>query len=81
MIDALKLDKPILGGFDWGGNASCIAAILAADKVGGLVSYTGYDVIDIDSIATVLCMAWKLSCLHGLAIEQYKRKNIIHHLF
>jgi pimeloyl-ACP methyl ester carboxylesterase len=44
---ALRLDRPILGGFDWGGNASCAAAALWPERVGGLVSYAGYDVIDV----------------------------------
>lgn len=46
--DALGLAHPILAGFDWGGNASCVAAALWPEKVGGLVSYAGYDVIDIE---------------------------------
>jgi pimeloyl-ACP methyl ester carboxylesterase len=48
LADALGLDHPILGGFDWGGNASCVAAALWPDRFGGLVSYAGYDVIDVD---------------------------------
>ena len=44
---ALELDRPILGGFDWGGNASCVAAALWPEEIGGLVSYAGYDVVDI----------------------------------
>lgn len=47
LSDALGLDRPILGGFDWGGNASCVAAVLWPQKVGGLVSYASYDVIDV----------------------------------
>ena len=44
---ALGLDRPILGGFDWGGNASCVAAALWPERIGGLVSYAGYDIIDV----------------------------------
>jgi pimeloyl-ACP methyl ester carboxylesterase len=47
--DALGLERPILGGFDWGGNASCVAAALWPDRIGGLVSYAGYDVIDVSA--------------------------------
>jgi pimeloyl-ACP methyl ester carboxylesterase len=47
LADALRLDRPILGGFDWGGNASCVAAALWPERIGGLVSYAGYDVIDV----------------------------------
>jgi len=45
--DALHLRQPILRGFDWGGNASCAAAALWPDRFGGLVSYAGYDVINV----------------------------------
>ena len=45
--DALDLERPILGGYDWGGNASCVAAALWPERIGGLVSYAGYDVIDV----------------------------------
>lgn len=48
LSDALGLEMPILGGFDWGGNASCVAAALWPEKIGGLVSYASYDVIDVE---------------------------------
>ncbi len=48
LIDALGIERPILGGFDWGGNASCVAAALWPERVGGLVSYAGYDIIDVN---------------------------------
>jgi pimeloyl-ACP methyl ester carboxylesterase len=47
LADALGLERPIIGGFDWGGNASCVAAVLWPERIGGLVSYAGYDVIDV----------------------------------
>jgi len=47
LSEALRLELPILGGFDWGGNASCVAAALWPEKIAGLVSYAGYDVIDV----------------------------------
>ena len=47
LAGALGLERPILGGFDWGGNASCVAAALWPERIGGLVSYAGYDVIDV----------------------------------
>lgn len=46
LIDALGIERPILGGFDWGGNASCVAAALWPERIGGLVSYAGYDIVD-----------------------------------
>jgi pimeloyl-ACP methyl ester carboxylesterase len=47
LAEMLQLNRPILAGFDWGGNASCVAAALWPERVGGLVSYAGYDIIDV----------------------------------
>ena len=46
LSQALGMERPVIGGFDWGGNASCVAAALWPEKVSGLVSYASYDVID-----------------------------------
>jgi pimeloyl-ACP methyl ester carboxylesterase len=48
LIDALHLDRPIVAGYDWGGLASCVTAALWPERVGGLVSLAGYDIIDIE---------------------------------
>ena len=47
LIDALGLQRPIVAGYDWGGRAACIVAALWPERVGGLVSVTGYNVQDI----------------------------------
>ena len=47
LADALRLDRPILGGFDWGANASCVVAALWPERIGGLVAYASYDIIDV----------------------------------
>jgi pimeloyl-ACP methyl ester carboxylesterase len=49
LAQALQLTRPILGGFDWGGNAACVAAALWPEQVGGLVSYASYDIIDVEA--------------------------------
>jgi len=49
LANALELEHPILAGFDWGGNASCVVAALWPERIGGLVSYAGYDIIDISA--------------------------------
>ena len=46
-IDALGLDRPIVGGYDWGGRAACIVAALWPGRVRGLVTADGYNVQDI----------------------------------
>lgn len=47
LVDALGLERPILGGFDWGANASCVAAALWPERIGALVSYASYDIINV----------------------------------
>jgi len=46
VVERLGLKRAIVAGFDWGGLASCVAAALWPERVGGLVSYAGYDVVD-----------------------------------
>ncbi len=52
-MDALGIDRALLGGYDWGGRAACIVAALWPDRVRGLVSCgTTYNIQDIAN-------AWK----------------------
>ncbi len=47
-MDALSIDRAILGGYDWGGRAACIVAALWPERVRGLVSCgQGYNIQDI----------------------------------
>lgn len=48
LMNALGVDRAILAGYDWGGLSSCVAAALWPERVMGLVSLAGYDVIDIE---------------------------------
>lgn len=48
LLDALRINRAILAGFDWGGLASCTATLLWPERVAGLVSLASYDVIDVD---------------------------------
>lgn len=47
LLDALGIDRALLGGYDWGGRAACIAAALWPSRVSGLVSVNGYNIQDI----------------------------------
>ena len=47
LLDALGLERAIVAGYDWGGLASCVAAALWPERVAGLVSLAGYDIIDV----------------------------------
>jgi len=41
-MDALKIEKPIIGAFDWGGRTACIIAALWPERCKALVSVSGY---------------------------------------
>lgn len=43
LLTALKLDRPIAAGYDWGGRAACIVSAIRPDLVGGLVTGGGYN--------------------------------------
>jgi pimeloyl-ACP methyl ester carboxylesterase len=45
-MDALGIERAALAGYDWGGRAACIAAILAPARVRALVTIGGYNVQD-----------------------------------
>jgi pimeloyl-ACP methyl ester carboxylesterase len=42
LMDALKIDKAILAGFDWGARSGDIVAVLWPERCKGLVSVSGY---------------------------------------
>lgn len=42
LMDALGIDRAILGGCDWGARTACIVAALWPDRCDGLVSVSGY---------------------------------------
>src|SRR6516162_10686513 len=46
-IDALRLERSVLAGYDWGGRAACIVAALWPERVLGLVYANGYNIHDI----------------------------------
>ena len=47
LLDALGISQAVLGGYDWGGRAACVAAALHPGRVLGLVTCTGYNIQDI----------------------------------
>jgi pimeloyl-ACP methyl ester carboxylesterase len=47
LLDALRIDQAVLGGYDWGGRAACVVAALQPERVRGLVSVNGYNIQDI----------------------------------
>lgn len=47
LLDALKLERALLAGFDWGGRGACVVSALWPERVLGLVTCCGYQVQDI----------------------------------
>jgi pimeloyl-ACP methyl ester carboxylesterase len=43
-LDALRIERALVGGYDWGGRAACIVAALWPERVTGLVSVNGYNI-------------------------------------
>lgn len=43
-LDALKIEKAVLAGYDWGGRGACIVAALWPERVSGLLSCGGYSI-------------------------------------
>lgn len=51
LMDALRIEKAVLAGYDWGGRAACVVSALWPERVHGLVSCTGYNIQDIPNSA------------------------------
>jgi len=51
LMNALRIEKAVLGGYDWGGRAACVVSALWPERVHGLVSCTGYNIQDIPNSA------------------------------
>jgi pimeloyl-ACP methyl ester carboxylesterase len=52
LMDALKIRRAVLAGYDWGGRAACVAAALWPDRCAGLVSVNSYLIQDIAKAAS-----------------------------
>lgn len=48
LMDALKIDKAIIGGFDWGARTADVMAALWPERVKGLVSVSGYLITNLE---------------------------------
>ncbi len=47
LMDALRIRRAVVAGYDWGGRAACVAAALWPERCAGLVSVNGYLIQDI----------------------------------
>jgi pimeloyl-ACP methyl ester carboxylesterase len=49
LMDALKIDKAVIGGFDWGARTAVVMAALWPERLQGLVSVSGYLVVNLEA--------------------------------
>ena len=47
LLDALRIEKAIVAGYDWGGRAACVVSALWPERVRGLVSFNAYNIQNI----------------------------------
>ncbi|PRY65938.1 pimeloyl-ACP methyl ester carboxylesterase [Glaciihabitans tibetensis] len=59
LMDALKIENAVVGGYDWGGRAACIAAAIFPERVIGLVSVDGYNIQNLASAGEPDPPAWE----------------------
>ena len=57
LMDAVRVRRAVLAGYDWGGRAACVAAALWPERVAGLVSVNGYLIQDIAAAGRPLAPA------------------------
>ncbi len=54
LLDALRIPRAVLAGYDWGGRAACVVSALWPECCAGLVTCTGYNIQDIAAAARPL---------------------------
>ena len=47
LMDALRIERAVLGGYDWGGRAACVVSVLRPERVIALVSGNSYNIQNI----------------------------------
>jgi pimeloyl-ACP methyl ester carboxylesterase len=47
LLDALRIERAVLAGYDWGGRAACVVAALWPERCAGLVSVNSYNLQNI----------------------------------
>jgi len=81
LMDALGVQRALLGGFDWGGRSCCIVSALWPERVIGVVLGGGYTIQDIASAAKPVAperelLWWYQYYMHGergrAGVENYR---------
>ncbi|KAF5673850.1 alpha beta hydrolase [Fusarium heterosporum] len=74
LMDALNIEKAILGGFDWGGMSVCVASALWPERVAGLISYASYDIADLPSYSKPFAPSLECVCWYQHLFQQQRGK-------
>jgi pimeloyl-ACP methyl ester carboxylesterase len=83
LLNALGIKQSILAGYDWGGRAACITAVLHPGRVRGLVTGGGYNIQNIPAAANPDTPAnefrnWYQYYFHGergrAGLQQHRRE-------
>jgi pimeloyl-ACP methyl ester carboxylesterase len=83
LMDALSIQKAIVGGYDWGGRACCIASALFPERIIGLVSMAGYNIQNIakysePNIPEIEMLNWYQFYFHSergrIGLTKYRRE-------
>jgi pimeloyl-ACP methyl ester carboxylesterase len=48
-LDALAIERAVVAGFDWGARTACITAALWPERVKGIVSVSGYIIVNLEA--------------------------------
>lgn len=59
LMDALGIERAVLAGYDWGGRAACVVSALHPERVAGLVSGGGYNIMSIAAIGSPAPPDWE----------------------
>jgi pimeloyl-ACP methyl ester carboxylesterase len=70
LLDALAIERAVVAGYDWGGRAACVVSALWPDRVDGLVTAGGYNILDnssagVPALPEVEHRLWYQYYLHG----------------
>ena len=75
LMDALKIERAVLAGYDWGGRAACVAAALWPDRCAGLVSVNSYLIQDIAEAALPLSPAVESGLWYQFYFDTARGRN------
>jgi pimeloyl-ACP methyl ester carboxylesterase len=77
LMDALRIDRALVFGFDWGGRAACVMGALWPDRVRGLVVVGGYLIQNIAQATTPAPMPVEHRIWHQYFLASERGRNAL----